>query len=93
MTDTPTPERRLMSTSQAAKKLATSPTTLRRMFHNGELPAVRVGGLLKFYEHDLDAYLDANTIRNSKREPAAPIIRRRAHDISDLEARYPHLAS
>lgn len=81
----------LMTTAEAARELATSTTTIRRMYHRGELPAVRVGELLKFRRVDIDAYIDAHLDHRPRHEPA-PQVRRRRYDIEELERRYPHLA-
>lgn len=80
----------LLTTAQAADMLATSTTTVRRMFHDGDLPAIRHRGTLKFRRSAINAYIDAHTETNEPRErtPRALPERRSA----DIEQRYPHLA-
>lgn len=87
------PYDQLFSTADAAKRMGTSTTTLRRMWHAGEIRAVRVRDLLKFYDSDIMAYLEGNTILHAPPVQPEPRAKRRQFDISELEQQYPHLAS
>lgn len=52
----------LLSTADAAELLGVVPLTLRHMIDAGELPAYRVGRLIKVRPEDLERYLDANRV-------------------------------
>jgi excisionase family DNA binding protein len=45
---------------KVAKILDTSPTTVRRILRDGELPSFRVGALWRIKEEDLEAYMDTS---------------------------------
>jgi len=79
----------LLSTTQAAEVLATSTTTMRRMFRDGDLPAVRHRGVLKFRRSDIEAYIEERLVSHEPRErkPRVQPVPKSA----DMEARYPHL--
>jgi excisionase family DNA binding protein len=56
----------LLSIAQAAGFLGVSRWQIYRLIERGELPAVRVGGRLRFVPEELREYLERNRIR----EPA-----------------------
>ena len=47
----------LLRPAEAAERLAVSLTTLRRLVRSGEVPALRVGGSLRFDPQELADYL------------------------------------
>ncbi len=51
---------RLLKPSEAALFLAVSERTIKRLTARGELPHVRVGGLMRFVMADLLAYVAGN---------------------------------
>lgn len=88
---TPAPTDQLRSTAFAADYLATSTTTIRRMFHDGELEGVRHRGTLKFRQSVLDDYIERHTVSNEPRARAPRATPERAS--ADIERRYPFLQS
>jgi excisionase family DNA binding protein len=60
-------EGRLLSVAAVAERLGVSQKTVRRMIDRGELPAHRVGKLLRIGEGSLDGYLAARRLGNSTR--------------------------
>ena len=54
---TPGPGPRLFSVADVADRLGVSEKTVRRMLDRSDLPAHRIGRLLRVSESDLDAYL------------------------------------
>jgi excisionase family DNA binding protein len=52
----------LMSSTDAADLLGIQPNTLRRLIALGDLPAYRVGRLVKLRPEDLDAYVRRNRV-------------------------------
>ena len=69
---------RLLSRNETAARLHVSPRTVTRRAQAGELPHVANGGLLQFWEDDVDAYLrERYRAKREKRVPApAPVVRR-----------------
>lgn len=57
--DNPSP---LLTTKEVMRFLSVSRTTLWRMVKDGELPAFRIGGDLRYKREDIDAYLERNKI-------------------------------
>ena len=52
---------KLLKIPQAADRLSVSVATIRREIDRGNLPAVRVGKVLRIDEDDLATYVEANT--------------------------------
>ena len=48
----------LISVNVAAEVLGTSHMTVRRLIRRGELPAIRIGALIKIKHSDLTAFLE-----------------------------------
>ena len=78
----------LLTTRQAARAMATSTTTMRRMIHAGEIAAMRHGGTFKCKRSDLEAFIEGNINQYREHAPRALPERRTA----DIERRYPFLA-
>jgi excisionase family DNA binding protein len=53
----PEPGERFLSVAEVAKRLGVSEKTVRRKIESGDLPAHRVGKLIRVTERDLAAYL------------------------------------
>lgn len=58
----------VLDAHEASAYLGISETTLHRMIRRGDLPHTRIGRVLRFRILDLDAYLEANTTRESPAE-------------------------
>jgi excisionase family DNA binding protein len=58
----------LLSIQDVAKRLNVNPRTVNRMISAGELPAYRVGGVLRIDEQDLQNYLQKNRIQPKPEE-------------------------
>jgi excisionase family DNA binding protein len=50
-------EKEWMILSVAAKYIGVSPTTMRRLADNNEVPYYKIGKARKFLKHELDEYL------------------------------------
>ncbi len=48
----------LLTRRAAAALLAVSPATIDRLVKDGQLPAVRIGGSVRFELNDLEAFID-----------------------------------
>ena len=60
-TDTTDGSQTLCTTSEAARRLSVSPSTVRRLRDRGELPDVRVGARgVRFRAEDIDTYISLN---------------------------------
>ena len=57
-TDTAPPERRLLGAEHAAAYLSISPSLLRRLTWNGDLPMLRVNRRVLWDKADLDRWID-----------------------------------
>jgi excisionase family DNA binding protein len=62
----PEPGERFLGVAEVAKRLGVAEKTVRRKIDKGELPAVRVGNLVRVGERDLAAYVGRS--RLDKRE-------------------------
>ncbi len=62
----------LLTRREAVQRLRCSESTLGRKVRDGELPAVRVGTLVRFRVEDLDAYLERNTTCSRPRRSPTP---------------------
>jgi excisionase family DNA binding protein len=58
----PVTEGDLLTMNEAAAYLKTSTTTLRRWVRNKKVRHVRMGGVLRFWRGDLDAFLAGQTV-------------------------------
>jgi excisionase family DNA binding protein len=63
----PEPEERFLSVAEVAKRLDVSEKTVRRKIASGELPAHRVGRLIRIGERGLLARIAAGRLRQSRR--------------------------
>ena len=54
---------RWLSTAEAAKRLGVTPRTLYRFIDSGDLPAYRLGRVIRLQEQDVDAYIASCRIR------------------------------
>jgi excisionase family DNA binding protein len=61
------PPRPLLRPNEAAKFLAVSERTLWTLTDRGDLPAVRIGRLVRYAAEDLEAYVEANRGRAGRR--------------------------
>jgi excisionase family DNA binding protein len=57
-----------LSTKQAAAILGISEKSISRMAETGELPAYRIGRLLKFKRSEVQSYFDAHHIKPEQKE-------------------------
>lgn len=64
MSDLSKPESRLMKVVEAAAYLGVSVWHVRRLVWGGDLPAVRVGRLVRIDRADLDKFIDEQKFRN-----------------------------
>ena len=60
----PKPESRLLSVVEAAAYLGVSAWHVRRLVWGGDLPAVRMGRLVRLDRADLDKFIDEQKFRN-----------------------------
>lgn len=60
-----TGEEQFETTADVAKRLKASERTVRRYAEAGVLPAIRIGGLIRFDRRDVDAVLAAARTRRS----------------------------
>ena len=51
-----------LSTSAAADRLGVTPRTLYRFINDGNLPAYRIGRVIRLQRGDVDAFIDASRI-------------------------------
>lgn len=51
-----------LGTTEAAERLGVVPRTLYRMIDEGQVPAYKMGRVIRLKESDLDAYLEANRV-------------------------------
>ena len=47
-----------LSTKEAARRLGITPRTLYRFIDNGDLPAYRMGRVIRLQQSDVDAYIE-----------------------------------
>jgi excisionase family DNA binding protein len=64
MPSTSTSRSRLLSILEAAEFLNISSWQVRRLVWRGDLPAVRIGRLVRLDREDLDAYITSQKCRN-----------------------------
>lgn len=65
----------LLSVGELAGQASVSRTAIRRLIWSGQLPAVKVGRLVRVRLSDWQAYLDAHRV-TQRAEPALPAFRR-----------------
>lgn len=53
---------RWLSSAEAAKRLGVTPRTLYRFIDSGQLPAYRLGRVIRLQEADIDAFIEASRI-------------------------------
>lgn len=53
---------RWLGTTEAAEQLGVVPRTLYRMIDEGQIPAYKMGRVIRIKASDLDAYLEANRV-------------------------------
>jgi len=64
---------RKLSLTESAKALGISQTSVRRLIQNGHLPILKIGGVIKILERDLEAYLQTEHVRMTPSSvPAQP---------------------
>jgi excisionase family DNA binding protein len=56
-------EGRWLSTAEAAAYLGITPRTVYRLIDTGQLPAYRIGRVIRLTGHDLDAFIDSARIQ------------------------------
>jgi excisionase family DNA binding protein len=64
-------EHRLLTVREVADTMRVSNMTIYRLIRAGELPAIRVGKHFRIRDHELNEYLDAQTVRGGDSWPAA----------------------
>ncbi|HEX2851398.1 MAG TPA: helix-turn-helix domain-containing protein [Acidimicrobiales bacterium] len=54
---------RWLGTTEAAERLGVVPRTLYRMIDEGQIPAYKMGRVLRLKESDLDAFLESTRVQ------------------------------
>ena len=54
---------RWLGTTEAAERLGIVPRTLYRMINEGEIPAYKMGRVIRLKESDLDAFLETTKVQ------------------------------
>ncbi|HYI61903.1 MAG TPA: helix-turn-helix domain-containing protein [Acidimicrobiales bacterium] len=65
-------EPRWLSTAEAAKRLGVTPRTLYRFIDSGQLPAYRLGRVIRLQEQEVDAFIQACRIEPGSLEHLYP---------------------
>jgi excisionase family DNA binding protein len=65
-----------LSTQAAAKRLGVTPRTLYRFIDQGELPAYRMGRVIRLKASDVDAYIESTRIQPGTLEHLYPDTKR-----------------
>ena len=65
-----------LSTQAAAKRLGVTPRTLYRFVDQGELPAYRMGRVIRLKVTDVDAYIESTRIKPGTLEHLYPDAKR-----------------
>jgi excisionase family DNA binding protein len=63
-TTKPPSEGRFLTVSEAAARLQVSVKTIRRLIDRGDLPALRIGHLIRIPEESFESFLEARKIKN-----------------------------
>lgn len=66
----------LMTTQELAQELKFSARTIRQWAQQGRLPAIRIGGQLRFRRRDIESWLS----NNQSSEPTVPEVERERPD-------------
>jgi len=61
-----------LSTQEAAKRLGITPRTLYRFIDHGELPAYRLGRVIRLKQEDVDRFIEASRIEPGSLEHLYP---------------------
>ena len=64
-------EHRLLTVREVAETMRVSNMTVYRLIRAGDLPAIRVGKHFRIRDHELNDYLDAQTVHGGDSWPAA----------------------
>ena len=67
-----------LSTKEAARRLGITPRTLYRMIDGGELPAYKIGRVLRLLAHEVDAFTESCRVQPGELSHLVPA--RRNHD-------------
>ena len=65
-----------LSTQAAAKRLGVTPRTLYRFIDQGELPAYRMGRVIRLKTSEVDAYIESTRIQPGSLEHLYPDAKR-----------------
>jgi len=65
-TKPPPAEGRFLTVSEAATRLQISAKTIRRLIDRGDLPALRIGHLIRIPEESFESFLKARQINNPR---------------------------
>lgn len=52
----------VMTVEEVAEYLSTTPTHIRRLKHDGKIPYIMVGGLMRFPRTDIDAWITSTVV-------------------------------
>ena len=64
-----------MGTQEAARYLGVTPRTLYRFINDGNLPAFKMGRVIRLRQRDLDDFVEANRIAPGSLEHLTPELR------------------
>lgn len=67
------PLKQLLTTEEVAEAFSLAPSMIKKLFWEGDLPAMKIGKDWRFNEDDLNDYLQKRKIRPVVREPWVPI--------------------
>ena len=65
-TKPPPSEGRFLTVSEAATRLQVSAKTIRRLIDRGDLPALRIGHLIRIPEESFESFLKEQQIKNPR---------------------------
>ena len=69
-----------LGTAEAARRLGITPRTLYRLIDEGQLPAYKLGRVIRLQESDVDAFIAASRIEPGSLEHLYPESKRGAED-------------
>ncbi len=61
-----------LSTAKAAARLGITPRTLYRLVDEGQLPAYKMGRVIRLKQHEVDAFIDSSRIEPGTLEHLYP---------------------